>query len=140
MNRSPAATLLLLLALPAAAEAPEPLTPDQFSWSSPPGLDYLKGAWVIGSEAEPGVYAFRVRLAEGGRIAVHTHPDERFTTVLTGTLLVGFDTTFDEENMVHVAAGSVYVAPADTPHYLWARDGDVEYQESGTGPTATQFQ
>jgi hypothetical protein len=42
--------------------------------------------------------------------------------------------------MVALSPGAVYVVPADTPHYVWARDGDVEYQESGFGPTGTDFE
>jgi hypothetical protein len=41
---------------------------------------------------------------------------------------------------VALSPGAVYVVPADTPHYVWARDGDVEYQESGFGPTGTDFE
>jgi quercetin dioxygenase-like cupin family protein len=80
---------------------------------------------------------FRVRLAQGGKIPVHTHPDTRNSTVLSGTLYVGFGDTADETRVVAVPTGAVYVAPANVPHYLWARDGDVVYQEGGVGPTAT---
>jgi hypothetical protein len=52
-------------------------------------------------------------------------------------LYVGFGGTVDESTMVAVPAGGVYVAPANQPHYLWAPDGDVVYQESGVGPTGT---
>jgi hypothetical protein len=30
----------------------------------------------------------------------------------------------------------VYVAPQGVPHYVYAKDGDVVYQEAGVGPTA----
>jgi hypothetical protein len=36
-----------------------------------------------------------------------------------------------------VGAEQAYVAPANQPHQLWARDGAVAYQESGVGPTGT---
>ena len=39
--------------------------------------------------------------------------------------------------MVAVPAGAVYVVPAQMPHALAAPEGDVVYQEAGTGPTAT---
>lgn len=35
--------------------------------------------------------------------------------------------------------GGVWVAPANMPHYLWAKDGEAVYQCSGTAPTATNF-
>ena len=39
--------------------------------------------------------------------------------------------------MVAIPEGAVYVAPANVSHYLWAKDGDVVFQEGGVGPTAT---
>ena len=92
---------------------------------------------VIGAEKDSGSYLLRVRLARGAWIPPHTHPDERSSTVLSGTLYVGFGEVADEARLVAIPAGGVYVAPANMPHYLWAKDGDVIYQESGIGPTAT---
>ena len=120
-----------------AHATPESVRPESFEWFSPPGNPGLEAAWVVGAEREPGLYAQRVRLAAGARIAPHTHPDTRYSTVPSGTLYVGFGSTVDDAAMVAVPAGAVYVAPANQPHYLWARDGEVVYQESGMGPTGT---
>lgn len=128
---------LALAALPAAAQpAPEPILPEALQWAGPPDNPELKGAWVVGSETGSGPYALRVSLQQGGRIAPHTHPDTRYTTVLSGTLYVGFGEREDDSQLVAVPAGGVYVAPRGVPHYVYARDGDVVYQEGGTGPTA----
>jgi quercetin dioxygenase-like cupin family protein len=139
-------TLVLVLGFLAAAlgaantsglpAAPAPVVPESLSWISPPGNEALRAAWVLGGEKVAAPYVLRVRLAQGGRIPVHTHPDVRNSTVLSGTLWVGFGESADETKMVAVPAGAVYVAPAGVPHYLWARDGDVLYQEGGVGPTA----
>lgn len=121
----------------AQAGAPAPILPDSLRWVSNPNLSGVQVAWVLGTATGPGLYAFRVRLAPGSRIPPHTHPDERNTTVLAGTLYVGFGEVFDESKTVAVPAGSIYVAPANVPHYVWAKDGDAMYQESGIGPTGT---
>jgi len=132
---------VVLLASGAAAgwaQSPLPLLPESFQWFSPPNMPGLRAAWIVGSEAGDGPYLLRVSLARGARIPPHTHPDERSSTVLSGTLYVGFGEVADESKVVAIPAGGVYVAPANVPHYLWARDGDVLYQESGIGPTATR--
>jgi quercetin dioxygenase-like cupin family protein len=119
--------------------APEPILPGSLQWSSPPNMSGIQGAWVLGAEQKPGFYILRVKLSPGARIPPHTHPDERNTTVLTGTIYVGFGKNFDENKVVAVPAGAVYIAPANVPHYVWAKEGDAVYQESGTGPTKTLF-
>jgi len=121
------------------SSAPVPILPDSIRWVSPPNVSGLQAAWVLGNEQKPGAYILRVKLAKGTKISPHTHPDERNTTVLTGTIYVGFGKTFDEENVVAIPAGAVYVAPANVPHYVWAKDGDAMYQEAGMSPTGTAF-
>ena len=135
-----AAVLLLLVGpstpAPAATADPQPVLPEQLHWASPPNNPAVQGAWVVGAEHEAGPYLFRVKLAAGARVPPHTHPDARSSTVLAGTLYVGFGAAFDATKVVAVPTGAVYVAPAGMPHYVWAKDGEVVYQESGTGPTA----
>jgi quercetin dioxygenase-like cupin family protein len=123
----------------AQSNAPVPILPDSIRWVSPPNVSGLQVAWVLGAEQKPGAYILRVKLATGAKIPPHTHPDERNTTVLTGTIYVGFGEAFDDAKVVAIPAGAVYVAPADIPHYVWAKDGDAMYQEAGAGPTWTAF-
>jgi len=124
-------------ALPAR---PEVILPAALHWQRPFGDDRLQAAWALGSETAIGPYLLRVRLASGARIPVHRHPDSRSTTVLRGTLWVGFGTEADDGRLVAVPEGAVYVAPAGVSHFIWARDGEVVYQEAGVGPTGTQLQ
>jgi len=94
---------------------------------------------LVGRGQPNGVYSARVRLAAGARILPHTHPDTGYSRVFSGTLYVGFGEGFDEAKLVAVPAGTLHVALAHQPHFPWARDGEVIYQESGTNPTATDF-
>jgi quercetin dioxygenase-like cupin family protein len=130
---------VMLGAALASDTGPAPVLPDQLRWTSPPGNSEVHGAWVVGAERETGNYLLRVRIDAGGSLPPHTHPDTRNTTVLSGTLYVGFGATFDKSSVVPVPAGAVYVAPAGVAHYVWAKDGEVLYQEAGYGPTATRF-
>ncbi|MGC4028852.1 MAG: cupin domain-containing protein [Steroidobacteraceae bacterium] len=131
-----AALLATGLAL-AQTAAVGPLLPDQLHWVNAPGLPGVRVTWVAGAEKTPGLYGQRVILLKGTRIPPHTHPDTRYSTVLSGTLLVGFGSRADDAALVAIPPGGVYIAPAGTPHFLWARDGEVTYQEAGIGPTAT---
>jgi quercetin dioxygenase-like cupin family protein len=118
---------------------PIPMLAERLTWVSPPTLPALQSAWMLGTESQTGLYLLRVKRTPGGRIPPHDHPDERTTTVLSGTLYVGFGETFDETKVVAIPSGAVYVAPAEVPHYIWAKEGEVWCQEMGMGPTGTVF-
>jgi quercetin dioxygenase-like cupin family protein len=130
---------LLPVAVLALAQVPsvQPILPDSLRWTSPPTIPGLKGSWVLGAEKEAGTYVQRVILSAGARIPPHTHPDSRYSTVLSGTLHVAFGAKPTDSEFVAVPAGGIYVAPAGQPHTLWAKQGEVVYQEAGTGPTGT---
>ena len=124
---------------PALAVEPKVTLPDTLHWVSPPWDAAVSAAWILGSEQGAGPYLLRVRITPGGKIPPHTHPDERYTTVLSGTLHVSFGPDFNSARALLLPAGAVYVAPANQPHSVWAEDDEVVYQEAGTGPTATLF-
>ncbi len=121
----------------AQTPAPVPILSESLRWVSPPQVPGLQSVWILGAEQKPGLYLLRVKLAPGTRIPPHAHPDERNTTVLAGTIYVGFGETFDESKLVAIPTGAVYVAPANVSHYIWAKDGETIHQESGVGPTGT---
>lgn len=129
-----------LCAAPASAQAPVrgAVLPQDLQWREVPNFPGARAAWVVGGEKLEGLYAMRAQLGAGVKLPPHVHPDERYTTVLSGTLYVGFGESPDEARMFAVPAGGVYVAPAGVAHYVWARDGAVVYQEAGRGPTATK--
>ena len=116
---------------------PQLILPESLRWIDAPSGLPLQAAWVLGAEHKPEPYLVRVKLAAGGVIPPHTHPDTRQTTVLSGTLYVGFGTRFDATRLVALLAGAVYVAPAGLAHFIAAQQQTVMYQETGIGPTAT---
>lgn len=123
----------------AQQESPKPIIPDTLKWSGPPSIPNLSAAWVTGNEKDTGTYIIQVKLKAKGIIPPHSHPDTRYTTVLSGTLYVGFGKTTEDSMMVAIPTGAVYCAPANVPHYLKSKTGDVIYQEVGVAPTGTAF-
>ena len=117
----------------------EPILPSSLRWESPPDIPGLQSSWVIGTEHKSGQYIIRVKLLSGTRILPHSHPDERITTALTGTIYIGFGESFDESKVIAIPAGAVYITPANVPHYIWAKEGNTIFQEAGIGPTKTTF-
>lgn len=138
MKRLLMTCLLVGLAQGAIAQGkPEPILPDQLKWGGAP--EGAQNTMVVGANDKAGLYQQRVRMPAGSKIQPHTHPDERISLVLEGTIYVGFGEKFDENNVVAVPQGAVYVAPAGVPHYIWAKEGPALYQEGGMGPTGATF-
>src|SRR3954469_12160577 len=68
-----------------AANAVQPVEITYRRGSSP----LVESAQLSGPQDEKGAfYTSRLRLEKGGQVAPHTHPDARYTTVLSGTLYV----------------------------------------------------
>ena len=94
---------------------------------------------MIGDSSQAELYVMVGRLAEGVVFPVHTHPDARLSTVLSGTMYYGVGEVFEEVEFTAYPAGSVVYTPPNTPHWMWVQDGDVVVQESGFGPTESIF-
>lgn len=139
LNRMPLvlSAALLCISLSAAAQVPTiDLAPGDVSWrdTTTPGV---KTAVLQGNLLDPGLYILRVKIANDAKLMPHTHPDVRYTTVLSGEMHFGFGESFDANRMKVYLPGAIIAIPANTPHYVWARNGEVVVQDTGIGPTAT---
>lgn len=95
-------------------------------------------AVVYGDPAKPGVYVQQTKFAPGTKVMPHWHPDEwRTAVVLSGTLYFGVGEQWDESKLKAYPPGTFYSEPSKTPHYVWAKDGEVIIQTTGMGPTAS---
>jgi len=96
-------------------------------------------AGFIMGAADAGLYTIRVRIAPGGLMPPHRHPDERHITVLSGVLHYGFGETADKALTKRYPAGSYFVVPANVTHFAIGVSGEAIYQESGVAPTGTKW-
>ena len=71
-------------------------------------------------------------------VAQFGKPDEvRTVVVLSGTFLHGYGEQWDETKLKVHPPGTFFSEPSKSPHFAWARDGEVVLQITATGPTAT---
>jgi quercetin dioxygenase-like cupin family protein len=91
---------------------------------------------LFGDSSKPGLYVDRIKFASGMRVMPHWHPDSvRTVLVLSGTFYFAVDEQWDESQLKAYPAGTLYSEPARTPHYAWAKDGEVILQVTAIGPT-----
>lgn len=120
--------VLLLLATPLAAQAPN-------DWAPAPAF-LPKGAQIAILNGDPnaaGVYTIRLKLPEGYVIAPHFHPSDEQVTVISGHFLIGMGDTVDRFKARRLSPGDYATAPAGAHHYAIAAD-QVVVQVNGAGP------
>lgn len=109
------------------------------AWEDNPDVTGVQNAAGVGDPTRRQLYTSFGKIEEGVRFPAHTHPDARITTVLSGTMYFGTGEGFDGARLQPYPAGSVIHTPPNTPHVIWAKDGEIIVQETGYGPTDIEF-
>ena len=86
-----------------------------------------------GNIREEGLFTLRLRVPAGTRLEPHFHPKDERVTVLSGVVRVGFGENWEDGLMVEYAAGSFYLNPAESAHFVEIVE-DCEIQLTGEGP------
>ncbi len=137
-------TLALGLFLSAGSSAAAELDPKAISvqlpaeikWAANPGGS--ETAVLVGDPAKPGLYVVLTKWKAHHSSKPHSHPNDRFITVLSGTWWVGTGTDYDPEHLQPVPSGSFVTHYGNEIHYDGAKDGDTILEIVGIGPaTAT---
>ncbi|HZP89295.1 MAG TPA: cupin domain-containing protein [Burkholderiales bacterium] len=110
------------------------IVPTDKQWEKNKAMPYgMKVLALYGDPAQPGPYAYRVRVPTGYKWPPMKFSDDRVTTILKGTLWMAEGERYDPMKMKELEAGSMFVTHANTAHYQWART-EVVLQIMGTGP------
>ena len=134
--------LVLVASVSAEAYAQSPgesvvKLPSQIEFKAPvsPGP---QTAILYGDPTKAGVFVTRVKFAQGLKIMPHWHPDAwRTVVVVSGTLYFGLGEKWDESKLSTYPVGTFFSEPSKSPHFAWAKDGEVIIQVTGMGPTGT---
>jgi quercetin dioxygenase-like cupin family protein len=95
-------------------------------------------AVLFGDPTKPGLYVMRIKwLPPNNMSRPHTHPNDRFFVVVSGTWWVGSGTKFDPDSTTPVKPGSYVVHYAGKPHYDGAKNEEAVIQVWGMGPNST---
>jgi hypothetical protein len=91
---------------------------------------------LFGDPSQPGLYVDRIKFLSGMKVMPHWHPDTvRTVLVMSGTFYFAVGEQWDESKLKPYPAGTLYSEPTKTPHYAWAKDGEVILQVTAIGPT-----
>jgi quercetin dioxygenase-like cupin family protein len=122
------------------AEVHKVFRPLDIKWgSTPPSLPAgAEAAVLYGDPAREGMFALRVRMPKGYKIAPHTHPKPEVITVISGQFSLGMGARPDRAGVETLPAGSFSSMPPGVAHYAFV-DEDTVVQISSTGPWGIDY-
>ena len=95
----------------------------------------VKEAILFGDPSKAGLYVVLIKWPKNVMSRPHTHPEDRFITVLKGTWWTGADGTWNPARTLPMKAGSAMLHPHGEVHYDGARDEGALIQIVGVGPS-----
>ena len=130
---------LVFLLTPGRAAEPDPKAitytlPDKIDWKKGPNNDT---AILQGDPSKPGLYIQLIRWHPGNMSRPHTHPNDRYIYVISGTWWMGWGSKFDPDSTFPVKAGTYVVHHAGELHYDGAKTEDCVLYIVGMGPVNT---
>jgi hypothetical protein len=97
-----------------------------------------KMAILEGDPAKEGPFVFRLRLPDGYKVPLHTHPKTERVTVFYGTFNIVMGENGDPKAAKKMPAGSFGHWPAGMKHYVWV-EKETEVQFHGIGPWTINY-
>ncbi|MEC4748444.1 cupin domain-containing protein [Methylomicrobium sp. Wu6] len=109
--------------------------PDQIKWvANPSGSE---SAVLVGDPSKPGLYVVLNKWKAHHNSKPHSHPNDRFITVISGTWWVGTGSDYNPDNLQPVPAGSFVTHFGNEIHYDGAKNEDTILQIVGIGPATS---
>jgi hypothetical protein len=123
----------------ASAAEPDPAVlsyrqPTDLKWTENATYPGLMTAVLYGDPAKAGPYAVHNRFPAGMMTRPHSHPNDRFIFVVSGTWWVGTGDKFDPDSTKPMPAGSYVVHYGGKVHYDGAKSEGCEVIIYGMGP------
>jgi len=134
-----AATLLIALGSIRAADLdPKAINiqlPKDIKWVSNAGGS--EQAVLVGDPSKEGLYVVLTKWLPHKNSRPHSHPHDRFITVLKGTWWVNTGPNYDPDGMKPVPTGSFVVHYGGQVHYDGAKDEECILEIVGMGPATS---
>jgi hypothetical protein len=102
-------------------------------------LDGVQTTVLSGDPAQPGPYAFEIRVPAHTRIAAHRHRDNRNAIVVSGEWHFGYGDEAREAATTKLGPGGFYTEPAGVARFAFTGDAPTVVYITGQGPTDTQY-
>jgi len=111
-------------------------TPEDIPWKGRPGTAN-SSAIVFGDPAKPGWYVYLLKRGPNDWSKPHSHPNDRYITVLGGTMWIGTGNKLDPDKTIGIKAGGIIRDIANQPHYDGTKEDGMYIEIAGMGPATS---
>jgi hypothetical protein len=94
---------------------------------------------LYGDYKENGPFAMRLKLPANQIVKLHIHNNDEVVTVLEGSVMIGFGKQIQNSEATNFTAGSFYVNPGMTEHFVIVGQDGVTIQINSIGPWTVEF-
>lgn len=116
------------------------VTQEQVKWSDNPALPVgMRTSVLYGDPRKAGLYVMQLSIPPHTRLPVHSHPDERVRTVISGTYYSAIGDVFDAQALLSFPAGTVSHVPVRVWQFAQTREEAAIIQIVGIGPTGIDY-
>ena len=116
------------------------VTQEQVRWVDNPAVPAgVRTSVLYGDPRKVGLYVLQMSIPPNTRMPVHSHPDERIRTVISGTYYSAIGEVFDAQALLPFPAGTVSHVPVGVWQYAQTRDEAAVIQIVGIGPTGIDY-
>jgi uncharacterized RmlC-like cupin family protein len=116
---------------------PSAILPDKIPWKNNPYPDTRQAAYVVGALDKRGMYIQLVRWLPNTTAKAHSHSDDRYGFVVSGTFFHGVGDKFDASELELRPAGTFFTEPAGVSHFGATRTEGTVLYFVGSGPSTT---
>ena len=111
--------------------------PDEIPWRGRGGPGGSQSAILFGDPSKPGLYVQLLKRGSNNWARPHSHPNDRFITVLEGTFWIGTGSNYDQNNVVALKPGSFVRDIANQMHYDGTKEDGATIEIVGMGPVTS---
>jgi hypothetical protein len=122
-----------------AQDTAEVVPPESVVWRPHPLFPGAQMALLAGDPTKPETIVQRNKFPPNFKVAPHMHSFVEVGTIISGSLGHGEGDKFDASKGGMLKAGSVFVVPANRPHYMWTGGEEVVFQINFNGPANITF-
>jgi quercetin dioxygenase-like cupin family protein len=131
---------VLLVGFQVKANEPDPAVmtfqlPDKINWTG--SADGPKTAILAGDPNKPGLYVVLTKWTPHHMSRPHSHPNDRYIYVISGTWYVGWGSKYDPDSTYAIPKGSYVRHIGGQIHYDGAKDEEAVLEIVGMGPATS---